>query len=57
MAILEKNLGLRFADLGGVDPQIVVAYGAALLAREGCSLDSQKLSNSTAERFRRKGTP
>ena len=57
MAILERNLGVRFADLGGVDPQIVAAYGAALLAREGCSLDSQRLSDSTADRFRRKGTP
>jgi len=56
VAILEKNLGLRFADLGGVDPQVVAAYGAALLAREGCSLDSQRLSDSTADRFRRKGT-
>ena len=55
MAILEKNLGLRFADLGGVDPQVVVAYGAALLAREGCNLDSQNLSSATAEHFHRKG--
>jgi len=57
MAILEKNLGLRFADLGGVDPQVVAAYGAALLAREGCSLDSQSISSSTAEHFHRKGRP
>ena len=57
MAILEKNLGLRFADLGGVDPQMVAAYGAALLAREGCSLDSQRLSSTTAERFHRKRKP
>lgn len=57
MAILEKNLGLRFADLGGVDPQIVAAYGAALLAREGCSLDSQTLSSTAAERLHRKGKP
>jgi predicted CoA-substrate-specific enzyme activase len=57
MAILEKNLGFRFADLGGVDPQIVAAYGAALLAEEGCSLDSQNLSSTVAERLRREGRP
>lgn len=56
MAIVEKNLGLRFADLGGVDPQIVAAYGAALLAEEGCSLDSHRLSSTAAERFHRRGT-
>jgi (R)-2-hydroxyacyl-CoA dehydratese activating ATPase len=55
IAILEKNLGIRFADLGSVDPQTVAAYGAALLAREGCSLDSQNLSSATAEHFHRKG--
>jgi predicted CoA-substrate-specific enzyme activase len=32
---VESHLGLRFADLGGVDPQIVAAFGAALLAEEG----------------------
>ena len=32
---VENHLGLRFADLGGVDPQIVAAFGAALLAEEG----------------------
>jgi predicted CoA-substrate-specific enzyme activase len=57
MAILEKNLGFRFADLGDVDPQIVAAYGAALLAKEGCSLDSQSLSSTVAERLRREGKP
>jgi predicted CoA-substrate-specific enzyme activase len=57
MANLEKNLGLRFADLGGFDPQIIAAYGAALLAREGCSLDSGTLSSSLAERFHREGKP
>jgi len=34
---VERHLGLRFADLGGVDPQIVCAFGAALLAGE-CDL-------------------
>ena len=34
---VERHLGLRFADLGGVDPQIVGAFGAALLAAE-CDL-------------------
>jgi predicted CoA-substrate-specific enzyme activase len=33
---VESHLGLRFADLGGVDPQVVAAFGAALLAGEGC---------------------
>ncbi len=55
MAILEKNLGLRFADLGGVDPQVVAAYGAALLAREGCSLDSQSLSSSCSRTLPQRG--
>jgi predicted CoA-substrate-specific enzyme activase len=32
---VERHLGLRFADLGGVDPQIIAAFGAALLAWEG----------------------
>jgi len=31
---VERQLGLKFADLGGVDPQIVAAFGAALLADE-----------------------
>ena len=57
MAHLEKNLRLRFADLGGLDPQVVSAYGAALLAREGCSLDSQSLSSTVAERIHREGRP
>lgn len=55
VALLEKNLMVRFADLGGMDPQIIGAYGAALLAREGCSLDTGKLSNSVAERLHREG--
>jgi predicted CoA-substrate-specific enzyme activase len=29
---LENRLGLKLADLGGVDPQVIGAYGAALLA-------------------------
>lgn len=57
MANLEKNLRLRFADLGGFDPQTIAAYGAALLAREGCSLDSQSLSSAVAERLHREGRP
>jgi predicted CoA-substrate-specific enzyme activase len=57
MAILEKNLKLRFADLGGLDPQIVAAYGAALLAREGCNLDSGSLSRAAAEHLHREGKP
>ncbi len=32
---VEKHFGIKFADLGGVDPQTVAAYGAALLAAEG----------------------
>jgi (R)-2-hydroxyacyl-CoA dehydratese activating ATPase len=55
MAILEKNLGFQFAEIGGFDPQIVAAYGAALMAKEGCSLDSQSLSSTVAERLRREG--
>ncbi len=55
MAILEKNLGIGFADLGGMDPQIVAAYGAALMAREGCALDSERLSSSVSEHLRREG--
>jgi predicted CoA-substrate-specific enzyme activase len=55
MAHLEKNLRLRFADLGGLDPQVIAAYGAALLAREGCSLDSQSLSSAASERLHREG--
>jgi len=55
MAHLEKNLRLRFADLGGLDPQVIAAYGAALLAREGCSLDSQSLASAASERLHREG--
>ncbi len=31
---LERELNLKFADLGGFDPQAVAAFGAALLASE-----------------------
>jgi predicted CoA-substrate-specific enzyme activase len=31
---IERQLGIKFADLRGVDPQIVAAFGAALLAEE-----------------------
>ncbi|MFA5367671.1 MAG: acyl-CoA dehydratase activase [Dehalococcoidia bacterium] len=31
---VERQLGLKLAELGGVDPRIVTAYGAALLAQE-----------------------
>ncbi|MCK4964225.1 MAG: 2-hydroxyglutaryl-CoA dehydratase [Dehalococcoidia bacterium] len=33
----ERKLGLKLADLGGVDPQILGAFGAALTAKEGRS--------------------
>lgn len=55
MALLGKNLRVRFADLRGIDPQVVAAYGAALLAREGCSLDSESLSTVASERLHREG--
>lgn len=57
MAILQQNLRIRFADLGGFDPQIIAAYGAALLAGEGCSLDTGTLSRSVAERLHREEKP
>jgi predicted CoA-substrate-specific enzyme activase len=57
MAHLEKNLRIRFADVGGLDPQVIAAYGAALLAREGCSLDSHSLASAAAERLHREGRP
>ena len=31
---VEKHFDIKFADLNGVDPQIVTAFGAALLAEE-----------------------
>jgi predicted CoA-substrate-specific enzyme activase len=34
MRDLEKELGLKRAELNGVDPQVMGAYGAALLARD-----------------------
>lgn len=55
VAILQKNLGVGFSSLGGLDPQIVAAYGAALMAREGCPLDSERLSTSVSEHLRREG--
>ena len=48
---LEEKLGLRFASLNGVDPQVLGAYGAALVAREGCDLSSEAISMILAERF------
>ncbi len=30
----EKDLGLKLADLAGVDPQVIGAFGAALMAKE-----------------------
>lgn len=35
VSMLQERLGLRFAGLGGVDPQAVGSLGAAFLAREG----------------------
>lgn len=55
VGLLERNLQLGFAGLSGIDPQIVAAYGAALLAQEGCSLDTERLSGSVSEHLRRKG--
>jgi predicted CoA-substrate-specific enzyme activase len=54
-AMVERNLQLRLADIEGFDPQLAAAYGAALMAREGCSLDSQSLSSNAGERLRREG--
>ena len=48
---LEEKLGLRLASLNGVDPQVLGAYGAALVAREGCDLNSEAISMILAERF------
>jgi predicted CoA-substrate-specific enzyme activase len=31
----ERRLGIKLADLAGVDPQVVGAFGAALMAKEG----------------------
>ena len=30
----EKDLGLKLADLAGVDPRVIGAFGAALMAKE-----------------------
>jgi predicted CoA-substrate-specific enzyme activase len=35
VAYLERKLGLKFARLDGIDPQVVGALGAALVARDG----------------------
>jgi predicted CoA-substrate-specific enzyme activase len=32
---IERKLGLTFADLAGIEPQVIAAYGAALLAGDG----------------------
>jgi predicted CoA-substrate-specific enzyme activase len=42
---VEKQLGLKFADLGGVDPQIVAAFGAALLAEESYNAGTKQGMN------------
>jgi predicted CoA-substrate-specific enzyme activase len=52
---LEEKLGLRFASLNGVDPQVLGAYGAALVAREGCDLSSEAISMILAKRFHGRG--
>ena len=35
VAYLERKLGLKFARLDGIDPQVIGALGAALVARDG----------------------
>jgi predicted CoA-substrate-specific enzyme activase len=52
---LEEKLGLRFASLNGVDPRVLGACGAALVAREGCDLRSETISMILAERFHGRG--
>ncbi len=52
---LEEKMGLRFASLNGVDPQVLGACGAALVAREGCDLRSETISTILAERFHGRG--
>jgi predicted CoA-substrate-specific enzyme activase len=39
---VERLLGLKFADLGGVDPQIIAAFGAALLAEESYTAGTKR---------------
>jgi predicted CoA-substrate-specific enzyme activase len=48
---LEEKLGLKLASFNGVDPQVLGAYGAALVAREGRDLSSETISTILAERF------
>jgi len=48
---LEEKLELKLASFTGVDPQVLGAYGAALVAREGCDLRSETISMILAERF------
>jgi predicted CoA-substrate-specific enzyme activase len=48
---LEEKLGLKLASFNGVDPQVLGAYGAALVAREGGDLSSETISTILAERF------
>lgn len=48
---LEEKLGLKLASFKGFDPQLLEAYGAALVAREGCDLSSEAISMILAERF------
>ncbi len=48
---LEEKLGLRLASLNGFDPQLLEAYGAALVARESRDLSIETISMILAERF------
>lgn len=48
---LEEKLGLRLAGFNGVDTQVLGAYGAALVAREGRDLSTEAISMILAERF------
>jgi predicted CoA-substrate-specific enzyme activase len=48
---LEEKLGLKLASFNGVDPQVLGAYGAALVAREGRDLSNETISTILAERF------
>jgi predicted CoA-substrate-specific enzyme activase len=48
---LEEKLGLKLASFNGVDPQVLGAYGAALVAGEGSDLSSETISTILAERF------
>jgi predicted CoA-substrate-specific enzyme activase len=48
---LEEKLRLRLASLNGFDPQLLGAYGAALVAREGRDLSIEAIAMILAERF------